>query len=221
MTVSSEIVNSLTEHVQQTQHGFTDIRRAADELATTHTPEERIALAEALWRSELHQARMLAVYLYGDTCISQPENLQVMRETVSRDSNWRVQEILAQAFDTFARDRGYEAALPTIQAWLADAHSNVRRAVTEGLRIWTSRPFFKQQPELAIQMLSELRTDDSEYVRKSVGNALRDISRQHADMVCAALGGWDISNKRVAQVYKLANKFLQRATRDDATVHNP
>jgi 3-methyladenine DNA glycosylase AlkD len=208
MTVSTESIISLTERVRKTQHGFTDIRRTADELAISHSPKQRIALAETLWSSSVHQARMLAVFLYGDTCASYTQNLKTLREVVSRDPDWRVQEILAQAFDTFARDTGYEQSLPVVQSWLADAHPNVRRAVTEGLRIWTSRPFFKQHPELAIQMLSELRTDESEYVRKSVGNALRDISRQHADMVRSTLASWDIINKRVAQVHKLASKFL-------------
>ena len=56
-------------------------------------------------------------------------------------------------------------------------YKNHRRAVTEGLRIWTSRPFFKDNPKEAIRLLSEYKTDENEYVRKSVGNALRDISK--------------------------------------------
>ena len=51
--------------------------------------------------------------------------------------------------------------------------ANVRRAVSEGLRVWMSRSFFKDNPKVAIQLLSALKSDSSEYVRKSVGNALR------------------------------------------------
>ncbi len=112
---------------------------------------------------------------------------------MSRDSDWRVQEILAQAFDRYCADTGYEKALPPIREWLADSSPNVRRAVTEGLRIWTSRPYFRDHPKLAIQLLSQLRNDESEYVRKSVGNALRDISRKHKELVRAELQQWDIS----------------------------
>jgi hypothetical protein len=208
MAVSTEMINALVERVQKTQHGFTDIRRAADALAVEWSAEQRMALAGELWSSSVHQARMLAVYLYGDTCAAHTENLRTLRDVVSRDPDWRVQEMLAQAFDTYARDTGYEQALPTIRAWLADSHPNVRRAVSEGLRIWTNRPYFKQHPEVAIQLLSQLRTDESEYVRKSVGNALRDISRQHADLIHAELGGWDVADKRVAYVHKLASKFV-------------
>lgn len=120
----------------------------------------------------------------------------------------RVQEVLAKAFDRFCADTGYEAALPSIKAWLADANPNVRRAVTEGLRIWTGRPYFKEYPEFAVQLLAKLRDDDSEYVRKSVGNALRDISKKHQALVKQELDSWDLSSKEVQQTHKLASKFL-------------
>jgi len=84
----------------------------------------------------------------------------------------------------------------------------VRRAVTEGLRIWTGRPYFREHPEVAIRLLSRLKDDDSEYVRKSVGNALHDISRKHRELVRAELRRWDVSQKNVEQTYKLASKFL-------------
>jgi 3-methyladenine DNA glycosylase AlkC len=82
-------------------------------------------------------------------------------------------------------------------------------AVTEGLRIWTGRPYFQNHPEVAIHMLSRMRDDASEYVLKSVGNALRDISRKPIELVRIELQQWDTSNKRVAQTYKLASRFLQ------------
>ena len=46
-----------------------------------------------------------------------------------------------------------EAALPLIKEWLNSDCANVRRAVSEGLRVWTSRPYFKDNPQIAIQLL--------------------------------------------------------------------
>ncbi len=132
-----------------------------------------------------------------------------MRKRVSRDQDWRVQETLAKAFDQYCKDNGYETSLLVIKDWLADANPNVRRAVTEGLRIWTGRDYFREHPEAAIKLLSPLKADESEYVRKSVGNALRDISRKHKDLIRKELGSWDISDKHVHQTYKLASKFLK------------
>ena len=41
-----------------------------------------------------------------------------MRDEVSKDDNWRVQEVLAKAFDEFCKQTGYEKSLPVIDEWL-------------------------------------------------------------------------------------------------------
>jgi 3-methyladenine DNA glycosylase AlkC len=76
------------------------------------------------------------------------------------------------------------------------------------LRIWTNRPYFKDYPGEAVHLISELRNDDSLYVRKSVGNSLRDISKKHPDIILSELLSWDLSLKHVLQVYKIAGKFV-------------
>ncbi|MCC6802374.1 MAG: DNA alkylation repair protein [Anaerolineae bacterium] len=201
-------IDQLIARVEKTQHGFTDILRTAEELAASESAADRQRLAEALYVSPVTQGRMLAIYLYGDLAPQSEMALLFLRTVVSRDPNWRAQEILAQAFDRFCAATGYERALPTIIDWLSDESPNVRRAVTEGLRIWTSRPYFKDHPGDAIALLSQHRADPSEYLRKSVGNALRDISRKHPDLVRAELARWDVSDKRTKLTYKLASKLL-------------
>ena len=202
------VIQSLVQRVQKTQRGFTDIQKAAEEVFADHSSTETRQLAKELFLSEVHQARMLATFLFGKLAAKSKESLTFLRKRVSLDKDWRVQEILAQAFDQYCKDIGYEKALPVIKDWLADANPNIRRAVTEGLRIWTTRNYFREHPDVAIQLLSQLKDDESEYVRKSVGNALRDISRRHKELVRVELQKWDISNERVQQIYKLAGRFL-------------
>lgn len=168
-------------------------------------------MAFLAYRSEAYQVRMYAVFLLGHLS-QEPDVLSFLRDDVSADSNWRVQEVLAKAFDDFCAVRGYEAALPVIDEWLSDPRPNVRRAVTEGLRIWTSRPYFRDHPGDAVSRLSRLRSDSSEYVRKSVGNALRDISKKHPELVAAELRTWSLETKEVAQVYRLASTLISCAT---------
>jgi 3-methyladenine DNA glycosylase AlkC len=122
-----------------------------------------------------------------------------------------VQETLAKAFDRYCSDSGYEKSLNTIREWLRDGNPNVRRAVTEGLGIWTSREYFRDRPEVAVRLLSPLRLDESEYVRRSEGNALRDISKKHKDLIKSELENWDVSDKRVRETYKSASTFLDTA----------
>lgn len=112
------------------------------------------------------------------------------------------------AFDTYCKRIGYEEALPQIKAWLSSDRANVRRAVSEGLRIWTSRPYFREHPEEAIQLLSAQREDESEFVRRSAGNALRDIGKKHPQLLLEALHSWTLSSKEEKQVYRLASKYL-------------
>jgi len=205
-----ETMEKLIKRVQKTQHGFLDIQKAANEVFDGHTAKESLRLAQELFLSEIYQARSLATFIIGRLASDSNEGLPFLKEHVSRDDDWRVQEILAKAFDRFCADVGYEDALPVIKEWLADPNPNVRRAVTEGLRIWTGRPYFREHPEVAIQLLSQFRDDESEYVRKSVGNALRDISKKHKELVENELCTWDITNKQVKQTHKLASKFLQK-----------
>lgn len=102
-----------------------------------------------------------------------------------------------------------EVSLPLIKEWLNDNNPNVIRAVTEGLRIWTSRPYFKENPSVAIALISKHKAHESEYLRKSIGNALRDISNKHAELIRQEVEKWDLFNPRVLFTYKLAAKLLK------------
>ena len=73
----------------------------------------------------------------------------------------------------------------------------IRRAVTEGLRIWTSRAYFKDNPNEAIRRIASLKEDTSDYVRKSVGNALRDISKKFQELIEAELNNWNLESKEI------------------------
>jgi len=204
----ADTTEKLIQRVQKTQHGFLDIQKTADEVVTEHPAKDSFHIAKELYDSEIYQARSLATFIFGRLASNSKESLAFLKHRASQDSDWRVQEILAKAFDRYCSDTGYEQALPVIKEWLADSTPNVRRAVTEGLRIWTGRLYFKNHPEVAIHLLSQLRGDESEYVRKSVGNALRDISRKQKELIAAELQHWDIADKHIAQTYKLASRFL-------------
>ena len=150
----------------------------------------------------------VGIFLLGYSAHHNASALSFLKDTVSQHDSWKVQEVLAMAFDNHCKIIGYDVGLPLIKEWLNSDCANVRIAVSEGLRIWTSRPYFRDNPQIAIQLLSAHREDASEYVRKSVGNALRDISKKYPELISAELNLWDLSSKEIKQVYKLASKFL-------------
>lgn len=203
-----DMLEKLTQRVQKTQHGFLDIEKTASEVVDNQPVEKSFCIAKKLFSSEIYQARSLATFIWGRLAAGSNESLNLLKRCVSQDNDWRVQEILAKSFDRYCSDIGYKEVLPTIIEWLADSSPNVRRAVTEGLRIWTGRPYFQDHQKVAIQLLSQLRNDESEYVRKSVGNALRDISKKHMELINIELQQWKIENRGIEQTYKLASRYL-------------
>jgi len=202
-----DYIKSLEKELSLFEHGFKEEEKRA--LADYKTNDKNYIkrLAFSAFKSDVYQVRMYSVFLFG--YLSEDSDiLTYMKDEVSKDSNWRVQEVLAKVFDEFCKKIEYEKALPVIDEWLGSNNPNTRRAVVEGLRIWTSRPYFKENPNEAIRRIANLKDDSSEYVRKSVGNALRDISKKFPDLIKIELETWKLESKEINQVYKLASKFI-------------
>lgn len=202
-------ISNILNRILQIEHGFQHILDGTDEILSTYSKEQCFEFAIELFKHEAYQARMLATTVLGKLAIEDHDALHFLKEQVSTDENWRVQEMLAKAFDEVCKSRGYEASLPLIEEWLNDNNPNVIRAVTEGLRIWTSRSFFKEHPSVAIALIAKHKSHESEYLRKSVGNALRDISKKHTELIQQEVERWDLSNPRIMFTYKLAAKLLK------------
>ncbi len=203
-----EYIVSLEKEFSLIKNGFKEEEKRALTDYKTNDNEYVRELAFLAYKSDIYQVRMYGVFLFGYLS-EQDDILTFMRDEVSKDDNWRVQEVLAKAFDEFCKKIGYEKALPIIDKWLRINNPNTRRAVTEGLRIWTSRPYFKKNPKEAIERIANLKEDTSEYVRKSVGNALRDISKKFPELIKAELNNWKLESKEINQVYKLASRFVK------------
>ncbi|PVZ05432.1 DNA alkylation repair enzyme [Porphyromonas loveana] len=202
-------IDNILNKIQQIEHGFQHILDGADEIFSTHSKEQCFELALTLFEHEAYQARMLATTILGKLATEDNNALCFLKERISTDENWRVQEMLAKAFDEICKHRGYKASLPLIKEWITNDNPNVIRALTEGLRIWTSRPYFKDNPSLAIALISKHKAHESEYLRKSVGNALRDISKKYSELIGQEVEQWDLSNPRIMFTYKLATKLLK------------
>lgn len=211
-------IQSLEGQFASITNGFKEMENQAKNDWQSNDPIRVLELAKSAYASKVYQVRMYGVFLFGHLSTNEAV-LKLMKEEVSKDENWRVQEVLAKAFDQFCKLNGMENSLTTIDEWLRDMNPNIRRAVTEGLRIWTSREYFRENPKQAIERLASLRNDSSDYVRKSVGNALRDISKKFPDLIKVELDNWDVSSKEIQQVHKLASKFFEVEKVSDASRH--
>ena len=202
-----EYIANLEKEFSLIENGFKEEEKRALTDYRSNDKEYAKNLAFLAYKSNIYQVRMYGVFLFGYLS-EQDDILAFMRDEVSKDDNWRVQEVLAKAFDEFCKQTGYKKSLPVIDEWLKNNNPNTRRAVTEGLRIWTSRPYFKENPSEAIERIASLKEDASEYVRKSVGNSLRDISKKFPELIKAELNNWNLESKEVEQVYRLASRLV-------------
>lgn len=78
--------------------------------------------------------------------------------------------------------------------WAKHTNHHVRRLASEGIRPrlpWAmALPKFKADPQPLIPILTLLRNDPSEYVRRSVANCLNDISKDHPNIVLSLTESW-------------------------------
>ncbi|MBD3907251.1 DNA alkylation repair protein [Chryseobacterium sp. Ch-15] len=199
------MIQQIIDHIKQVEHGFNHIIDAGNQILAEKN-NSSFEIAVSFMENDSYQVRMLATYILGQLSPQNNEALTFLETKSSLDPNWRVQEMLAKAFDYYCSTIGYEQSLPKIKSWLTNPNSNIKRAVIEGLRIWTGRPYFKENPQVAINLISKHRSEDSEYLRKSVGNSLRDISKKHPTEIDEELSTWNISDKNTLYTYKLVKK---------------
>ena len=181
---AKEYIANLEKEFSLIENGFKEEEKRALTDYKSNDDEHIKKLAFLAYKSHTYQVRMYGVFLFGYLS-EQDDILAFMRDEVSKDDNWRVQEVLAKAFDEFCKKKGYEKALPIIDEWLKNNH-----------------------PNEAIRRIAALKEDSSEYVRKSVGNALRDISKKFPGLIKAELNNWNLESKEVEQVYRLASRLV-------------
>lgn len=199
-------MNEILENIVKIEHGFKHIIEAGNLLLKNDGIDHLLMAKRFIETDQVYQIRMLGVYMLGEISHTNSDALHMLENIIPKDENWRVQEMLAKAFDSYCKHAGYENALPEIESWINNENTNIKRAVTEGLRIWTSRNFFKQHPEIAIELISRNRWTDSEYLSKSIGNSLRDIRKKYPEAIEKETSKWDINHHKIQLILKLINK---------------
>lgn len=197
-----ESLDHLIEKLIKVKHGFLLFEQEARSIVSSNSAPESLDIASRLIESDSYQVRSTAVFIYGFIAHQYQPAIKILYDLACSDISWQVQEMIAKAFDQFCKDNGYEKSLPEIKRWVFDNHPNVCRAVTEGLRIWTGRPFFKDHPLVAIELRSFNKSNDSEYLRKPVGNSLRDIAKKFPELVERETSTWDLTDNKIKLTFK-------------------
>ena len=126
-----EYIKSLEQEFSLIKNGFKEEEKRALADYKNNDRDYTKELAFLSYESKVYQVRMYGVFLFGYLS-DDSEILAFMRDEASKDDNWRVQEVLAKAFDEYCKNKGYENEIPVIDEWLSSDNSNTKRAVTEG-----------------------------------------------------------------------------------------
>ena len=92
-----------------------------------------------------------------------------------------------------------ERSLELIYTWAKDENNHVRRLASEGTRPYLPWSFkldeVRDNPQLTLPILNTLQSDADLYVKKSVGNHLNDLSKNHPQLVVDTVSNWSPVNK--------------------------
>jgi 3-methyladenine DNA glycosylase AlkD len=165
------------------------IRKVAAGVRRSHPDLERpalLALAEALWRRDIHECRMAAVELldqFAERLLA--EDLGSVIERFLREARtWAIVDGLAASVAGPLVERFPELGA-TLDRWAADEDFWIRRSalLAELVALREGRGDFERFGRNADAMLEEREF----FVRKAIGWVLRDASRRDPERVAAWL----------------------------------
>lgn len=99
-----------------------------------------------------------------------------------------------------------ERMMAQMAIWTRHDNEHVRRLASEGCR--PALPWgkalvnFKKDPSRVLEILENLKADQSLYVRKSVANNLNDISKTHPDLITKIARDWYGKNEHTDWIVK-------------------
>ncbi len=85
------------------------VKEEAKKYYKSHSPEDCFNMGIELYQSDNFQIQEVGVFLLGYSAHHNASALSFLKNTVSQHDSWKVQEILAMAFDNHCKIIGYEA----------------------------------------------------------------------------------------------------------------
>jgi 3-methyladenine DNA glycosylase AlkC len=110
-----------------------------------------------------------------------------------------------------------------MQQWSLHESHKVRRLSSEGSRPrlpWAMGiPFLKKDPTSILPILENLKTDPSEFVRRSVANSLNDIAKDHPQVVLNMAKKWSGLGAETDAIIKHGSRTLLKQGHADILKH--
>lgn len=128
------------------------------------------------------------------------------------DTNWEIQECAVEPIVQCIRNYP-DITLLKLQNWVNDPNEYIRRLVAESLRPRAGIKWLRDSHRNGdvLQILSSLRYDPSEYVRKSVGNNLKDLTKYMPERIIELAEQW-IKDSKITVIPTLASQTKKELT---------
>lgn len=152
--------------------------------------DDRLALAAALWDSDIHEARVAAAKLLTQARIRPDEAAwALLASWVPQFDAWAIADHAASALSR--RLVADPARLDTVETWTQDANMWVRRAALVATLPWTKQnhptPADLAARDRVLGWAAGYVPDRDWFIQKAIAWWLRDLSRHDPDRVRAFL----------------------------------
>lgn len=148
--------------------------------------EGRIALADALWQSDIHEARVAAAKLLTQARIRPDAAVwTLIASWVPQFDGWAIADHVMKAGEK--RLMADPSRLDEVEGWLDHPSFWVRRAALVGTLPWTHirnpKPEDLARRERVLGWLERLADDHQQFIQKAIGWWLRDLSKHDPQRV--------------------------------------
>lgn len=199
----------------QSKSTMSMIRAVGESLCYAAKENKDSQLFKQLKSHASDSVRCWATYIVGaDPQLSIDEKLAEIKDFAA-DPHFGVREISWMAVrESVTVD--LNKALQILEGWSKDADANVRRFATESIRpngVWCKKiDRLKTNPELALNILENMKSDSSKYVQDSVANWLNDASKTRPDFVSQLCAKWvkESASKETAYIVKRALRTINK-----------
>lgn len=146
----------------------------------------RLALADALWRTDVHEARIAAAKLLTQARIRPDEEAwRLIASWVPQFDGWAIADHVMNAGER--RLLADPSRLDEVEGWLGHDSFWVRRAAVVGTLPWTHIRNPKSEDlartDRILGWLERLADDRQWFIQKAIGGWLRELSRHDPDRV--------------------------------------
>lgn len=151
----------------------------------------------------------LAIFWLAEVIKKDPEAFLACEHQIlawASDDDWEIRELTLE-FVVNGIKYYPDTILSKAREWAVSTNPNLRRLASEGIRPRGSTRWLRDpaQNNMILDLLEQLRFDSSEYVRKSVSNNLKDLTKYMPEKILPLLTRW-VHEAGIAVTPDLASK---------------